>query len=111
MPGGARVSSDQARAGGCRGVLKVTLGDVDVPRWGGRIEDTQEREAEAARVDATQLDVAAVPVRGIGTPALPDAFFAVGLIDVVPSISSVGDEVDPDQGRERCATRRSGAPA
>lgn len=61
-------------------------------RW---IKDSQQRELEAGRVEAAQLDVAAVSIRRVGGPPLPDAFGTISLADLLAPIPVVGDEIDP----------------
>ena len=75
-------------------VLEMALCRVDVAGRCRRIEDTQQRELEAGWVQATQFDVPAMAVGRVGGPPLTDTLGAVGLSDVVPSVSGVGDEVD-----------------
>jgi len=85
--------------------LKTALGRIDHLRWRRGIEHAQEREAEAGRLKAAQLDIAAVPVGRVLTPPLNDALSAVRLTDVLAPIAGVGDQVDAGNRTERGTPR------
>lgn len=94
------------------GELEVALGLIDHPRRRRRVEDPQDRVAEAARIDVAQLDVAAVAVGRIGTPTLTNAIRAVGLANVLTAVAGIGDEVDARRRMPAQSSRtRTGARA
>ncbi|MGI6798819.1 TetR/AcrR family transcriptional regulator C-terminal ligand-binding domain-containing protein [Gordonia sihwensis] len=107
----------QAVLPGIQGVLEVALGFVDLSRRRRRIEHAQDRESEAHRIEAAQLDVAAVAIGRVSAPALTYAFRAVSpaqlrlglvekrwsIIEGVLSRAVERGEIDPDRLTERTA--------
>ena len=82
-----------AMAARVQGALEVALRGVDRMGWRRWIEHPQQGESEAIRVDTPQLDVSAVAVGGVDTPALADALRTVGLTDVLAAVEGVELEV------------------
>jgi len=60
-----------------------------------------------SRQQLPEFIVSAVAVRGVGRPTLPDATFTGRATDVELSCVSVGDDIDPGDGRQRPVPRRN----
>lgn len=79
----------------------MALGCVDLSAWRCWVEDSQEREPKRLWVQSAKLNVPPVAARGVVLPPLVNAFGAVGLPDVLASVTGVGDEVDARDRSQR----------